>query len=378
MDFAESEEEREFRGRLRAWLAEHAPTEPLPHDDDARAAAIAAWQRELHGGGWSGLSIPAEYGGGGRSPIFEGILNEEIAAAGAPPILDSVYLAHVVLAFGDERQRRQWIPRMLSAEDWWCQGFSEPEAGSDLAALRARAVRSGDGWVLSGQKTWTTSAQWASLCLVLARTDPEASPHRGISAFVVPIDSPGVTVRPIPQPTGHAEFSELFLDGVEVPDGAMLGAPGDGWKLAMTTVTLERGPSDSGYAAKHLALLERLEALVRGSAEMAGDQGVLRALARCYVDVEVLRLRVRDSLAERAEGGGAGPESSADKLLMIRAEQALHHLAVEIAGARVTVPVEPGWLDGYLSSRAVSVYGGTEQIQRDIVATRVLGLPRGG
>lgn len=378
MDFTESEEELRFRRDLRKWLAENAPAEPLPQEDDARAAAILEWQRRLHAGGWSGLSIPVEYGGHGRSPVFEGVLNEEIAAAGAPPILDSVYLAHVVLAFGDEGQRRKWIPRMLSAEDWWCQGFSEPEAGSDLAALRTRAVREGTGWIISGQKTWTTSGQWATLCLVLARTDPLTSPHKGISAFVVPLDSPGVSVRPIPQPTGRAEFSEIFLDGVKVPDGARLGEIGGGWKLAMTTVTLERGPSESGYAAKHLALLERLEAFVRDSETMVCDQGVLRSLARCYVDVEVLRLRIRDSLSERAAGRAAGPESSADKLLMIRVEQALHRLAVEIAGARVTVPEEPEWLDGYLSSRAASVYGGTEEIQKDIVATRVLGLPRAG
>lgn len=376
MDFSESDEQTRFRQDLRAWLAENAPADPLPHDDDARAAAMIEWQRTLHRGGWSGLSIPAEYGGGGRSPVFDGLLNEEIAAAGAPPILDSVYLSQVVLAFGDERQRASWIPPMLSGEDWWCQGFSEPEAGSDLASLRTRAVKDGDHWVLTGQKAWTTSAQWASLCLVLARTDPDAPPHKGISAFVVPLDSPGLVVRPIEQPTGHAEFSELFLDGVRVPESGMLGAPGDGWRLAMTTVTLERGPSDSGYAAKHLVLLEKLEALARSAADLRDDQGVRRALARAYVDVEVLRLRVHRSLAERAAGATAGPESSADKLLMIRTEQALHHLAIELTAARVAVPEDRDWLDGYLSSRAVSVYGGTEQIQKDILALRVLGLPR--
>jgi alkylation response protein AidB-like acyl-CoA dehydrogenase len=374
---AEREDEHEFREGLRQWLREHASGRSLPHDDEARSTAIVEWQHRLYEGGWAGLSIPEEYGGGGRSPLFEGILNEEIAAAGAPPILDSVYLSHVVLAFGDEEQRRRWIPRMINANDWWCQGFSEPEAGSDLASLRTRALKDGDDWILSGQKTWTTSAQWATHCLLLARTDPDAPRHRGISAFVVPMDSPGLAVRPIRQPTGQSEFAEVFLDGVRVRDSDMLGDLGDGWKLAMATVTLERGPSDSGYAAKHLALLERLEAIVRGDERLESDQAVRRALGRAYVDVEVLRLSVGRSLADRSEGRAAGPESSADKLLMIRTEQALHHLAIEVMGQHVAVPRDPQWLNGYLASRAASVYGGTEQIQKDIVATRVMGLPRG-
>ena len=362
-----------FRRELRAWLEAHAPEDRLPDDDDARAAAQIEWQRKLYAGGWSGLSLPERYGGRGLTATYDGILNEELGAAGAPPILDSVYLAHVVMVFADEQQRARWIPRMISGEDRWCQGFSEPEAGSDLAALRAGATRSGDEWVVNGQKTWTTSAQWATHCLVLARTDRDVPRHRGISAFVVAMDAPGLLARPIAQSSGHTEFSELFFYDVRVGDDGLLGAPGDGWRVAMTTVTLERGPSDSGYAAKHLALLARLERL-------AGDQGCddadRLALARSFVDVEVLRIRVQQSLAARVGGHEAGPESSVDKLLMIRTEQDLHHLALHIAGSRAILPDDRDWLDGYLHSRAVSIYGGTEQIQRGIIAQRVLGLPR--
>lgn len=371
-----NDDEPEFRRELREWLADNAPREPLPESGDEHGKAVREWQRRLHSGGWSGLSIPADCGGGGRSPLFEGILNEEIAAAGAPPILDSVYLSHIVVAFGSETQRKTWIPRMLSGEEWWCQGFSEPEAGSDLASLRTRAVRDGGDWIISGQKTWTTSGQWADVCLVLARTDLEAPRHKGISAFVVPMDSPGVSVRPIRQPSGHSEFAEVFFEDVRVPDDRMLGRPGDGWKIAMLTVTLERGPADSGYAAKHLALLKRLEEHVRERPEDVADAGVRRALAESYVDIEVLRLRVRDSLAERARKNAVGPESSADKLLMIRTEQRLHHLVLKLLPTRVARLDDANLLSGYLASRAASVYGGTEQIQKDIVANRVLGLPR--
>jgi alkylation response protein AidB-like acyl-CoA dehydrogenase len=361
----------DFRTELREWLSANAPA-AHPEDDDARATAQTEWQGQLHEGGWSGLSLPEAYGGRGLTATYDGILNEELGAAGAPPILDSVYLAHVVMVFATEDQRLAWIPRMISGEDRWSQGFSEPGAGSDLAALRATAARDGDEWVINGQKTWTTSGQWATHCLVLARSDREVARHRGISAFVVPMDTPGLSVRPIRQSSGHSEFAEIFFDDVRVSDRSMLGPPGDGWKLAMTTVTLERGPSDSGYAAKHRVLLERLERLAGGGA----DDTVRQALARAFVDLEVLRIRVQKSLEARAGGHEAGPESSVDKLLMISAEQNLHHLALRIAGARAVVPQDHSWLDGYLHSRAVSIYGGTEQVQRTIIAQRVLGLPR--
>lgn len=376
MEFADGPDAAAFRERLRAWLAEHGPAHSAPADDVRQATM--RWQRALHAGGWSGLSIPVAYGGGGLPPYFEGILNEEIARAGAPPILDSVYLAQIVLAMGTEQQREAWIPRMLSGEDWWCQGFSETEAGSDLAALRTRAVRDpAGGWRITGQKTWTTSGQWANQCLVLARTDTEVPKHKGISAFLVPTDAPGVEVRAIRQATGHSEFAELFLEDVHVPDDALIGDEGSGWRLAMMTVTIERGPSDNGYAAKHAKLLARLEAQAAETGRLS-DPLVRRSLARCYVDVEVLRVRVLHSLADRASGMDVGAESSADKLLMIRTEQALHRLALTLAGPGAAIPEDPSWLEDYLFSRAVSVYGGTEQIQRDIIATRVLGLPRAG
>jgi len=376
IDFNDSPEEAEFRLRLQEWLRENMPDDPFPEDDDDRARAIAEWTEKLHAGGWSGLSLPAEYGGQGLSPVFDGILSEEIAAAGAPPISDSVYLSHVILAFGDELQRATWIPKMLSGEEPWCQGFSEPEAGSDLAGLRTRATRDGDDWVISGQKTWTTHAQWSRWCLLLARTDADAPRHRGISAFAVPMDSPGVSVSPIRQSTGHEEFAETFFDEVRVPDALMIGDPGQGWALAMRTVTLERGPADTGYAAKHLKMLRSLEEIVTADPARIGDQTVRSSLARSFVDLEILRLRVQDSLASRAAGKEPGPESSTDKLTMIKAEQELAHLALAIVGKEVVLPRDPHWLEDALYSRAVSVYGGTEQIQKEILATRVLGLPR--
>jgi alkylation response protein AidB-like acyl-CoA dehydrogenase len=376
IDFNDSQQEADFRARLRVWLQANMPADPNPEDDDDRARLVTEWTGKLNSGGWSGVSLPREYGGHGLSPIFDGILSEEIAAAGAPPISDSVYLSHVILAFGDDQQRGEWIPKMLSGEEWWCQGFSEPEAGSDLAGLRAKAVRDGDEWVISGQKTWTTEAQWADWCLLLARTDPEAPRHRGISAFAVRMDSPGVSVSPIKQSTGHEEFAEMFLDEVRVPKELMIGEPGQGWALAMRTVTLERGPADTGYAAKHLKVLKSLEKAVTSDPTRIDNQSIRNQLARSFVDLEILRLRVQHSLGQRASGREPGPESSTDKLIMIEAEQALAHLGLALVGKEIALPRDPHWLEDVLYSRAVSVYGGTEQIQKEILATRVLGLPR--
>ncbi len=376
MDYRDSAEETAFRTSLRSWLATHGRRAPAGATDVERATLLGEWHRDLYRGGWMGLSWPVESGGRGLAPIYEAILNEEVGSAGVLPLPHVAYLGRAIMLFGDQRQRSGLLQRLLSGEDVWCQGFSEPDAGSDLASLRTRATRRpAGGWVIDGQKVWTSDAPWADLCLVLARTDPGAPKHAGISAFVVPMSAPGVEVRPITLSNGDREFSEVFFDGVVVDDEALIGRPGDGWSLAMSTVSFERGPADIGFSSRYTALRTELEADARARGRST-DPETRRVVARAFVITEVLRLQVLRSLSGRTDGAAPGPEGSIDKLLATQTEQELHHIAMGLRGVGPLVGDDPVALREYLYSRAQSIAGGTSQIQRTIVAERVLGLPR--
>jgi alkylation response protein AidB-like acyl-CoA dehydrogenase len=310
------------------------------------------------------------------SAVYEAILNDEVGAAGALPVPHVGYLGRAIMLFGNDRQRGALLRRLLSGEDVWCQGFSEPEAGSDLAALRTKARQLPDGrWQIDGSKIWTSDALWADRCLVLARSDADAPRHKGISAFVVPMDDPGVQVRQITLANGDREFNEVFFDGVVVDPDAIIGAPGQGWVLAMATVSFERGPADIGFASRYAALRRRLEERLRAH-PLPDDQAARRLVALAFTSTEVLRLHVLRSLSARVEGESPGPEGSIDKLLATRTEQDLHHISIELSGASVLTGGDPVALREYIYSRAQSLAGGTSQIQRTIVAERVLGLPR--
>ena len=371
--YRDSDEEREFRSRLREWLEPHAGTrrarsaESTLHDQE--------WHQTLYRGGWLGLSWPREVGGQGLPDVYESILNDEIAVAAAPPLPAELnFLGRAIAGFGSGEQQREFLPAMLSGDEMWCQGFSEPEAGSDLASLHTRAVLDGDMYRVRGQKLWTSGAADARWCLLLARTDDTVAKHKGISALIVDMRSPGITVRPLRTLAGTAEFAEVFFDDVAVPAARRVGPEGAGWALAMTTVAYERGPSDIGYIADYQATVRALGERVAGSA--AGpDSATAAEVARRRVDVEVLRLHVLRSLSERM-ADGAGPRSSIDKVLMSRTEQALAHTALSLAGGGVPVGESDDTLHLYLWSRAASIYGGTEQVQLDILADRVLKLPR--
>jgi alkylation response protein AidB-like acyl-CoA dehydrogenase len=263
---------------------------------------------------------------------------------------------------------------MLSTEERWCQGFSEPEAGSDLASLRTRAVEDGDEWVIDGQKVWTSHAVWAGNCMLLARTDPDLPKHKGLSVFHVPTDAPGVTVRPLVQSTGEHEFAEVFFDGVRVPASAMIGERGQGWTMAMTAINFERGPADVGHLGRYEGEVRELLAATR-EGRIASDPVLDDRLIATYVQVEVLRNHVRRSLDKRRETG-PGPAGSVDKLLMVETEQMIGHLADEMLGADLWTGAAPEWLRTYLYSRGASLMGGTDEIQRTTIAQRVLGLPR--
>ncbi|AIJ23278.1 acyl-CoA dehydrogenase family protein [Amycolatopsis methanolica] len=362
-----------FRARFREWLRDNVIT---PGPDEPHALFLKRWHQTLYQGGWVGLSWPREYGGQELGNVYDVVLNEEIGASGAPDAPRIGYLGRALLQWGTEEQRRKYLPALLSGADYWCQGFSEPGAGSDLAGIAARAVRDGDVYRISGQKVWTTYGDYADYCLLLARTGPPDGRHKGISAFVVPMRLPGVEVRPIRAITDESEFSEIFLDGVEVPAENRVGAEGDGWAIAMMTVAYERGAADVGYLSKFGAALQELRAELATS--RPGDPLVRRELGRLEVLYRVLGQHVARRLRER-DGSDAppGPEMSVDKLLMTQVDQELHAGAVRLLGASALLgEATSPWLRRYLYSRAASIYGGSEQIQLNILAQRVLGLPR--
>ncbi len=379
MDFRDSGDEAAFRSDLRAWLATNAPTGPAPLGGPERARFWSDWHRTLHRGGWMGLSWPVAVGGRGLPATYEAILNDEIGAAGAPPAPHVGFLGRALLHHGSDEQQRRYLPGLLSGDQVWCQGFSEPGAGSDLAALSTRAELVDDRWVVNGQKVWTSDAAWADLCLLLARTEPDGSRHGGISALVLDMHQPGVEVRPIVQINGDTEFNEVFLTDAVAPPDAVVGERGQGWSIAMTTVGYERGPADVGFSSRYARLMAELErdAVAAADRGAALDPSLRVDLARAHVAVAVLRAHVLRSLSARVGGGAPGAEGSIDKLLATRVEQLLHHVAADLHGSDALTGARPDVVAEYLYSRAQSIAGGTSQIQRTIVAERLLRLPRG-
>jgi alkylation response protein AidB-like acyl-CoA dehydrogenase len=372
MDYQDTPSEREFRLSFREWLAENHPG-PVPEHGESEAENEwrIQWHKTLYAGGWLGLSWPERWGGRGVSPIFEAIINEELGTAN---IRNSVgplgWLGRALLLFGNDDQRERYLVPMLKGESQWCQGFSEPSAGSDLAGLSTWARRDGDSYVVNGQKLWTSGAQFADYCMVLVRTDREAPKHKGISCFVIRMDTPGISVNPVRQSWGGERFCEVFFDDAQAFAIDRLGEEGDGWRLATTVLSYERGPSEIGIVATWRSELDRLRPVADT------DPGIANRWARAYVAVEACRLRLTESLSARASGEHPGPGSSVDKLLMIRAEQALGALDLDVAGAAAVSGVDREAASRYMYSRAASIYGGTEQIQKNIVAQRILSLPR--
>ncbi|GAB3462760.1 acyl-CoA dehydrogenase family protein [Actinophytocola sediminis] len=359
MDFADSPEVAEFRAGLRAWLARRR--------DDA-----GCWHRALAEAGYVAVSLPAEYGGRGLPADYEAVIDEELARAGAPPPPPIGHLAHAIADFGSARLRARMLPGLLGGTESWCQGFSEPGAGSDLASLTTTGRLAGDHYVVDGQKTWTSGAMRANRCLLLARTEPDRPRHHGLSLLVVDLDSPGVERQEITLADGGRELAEVFFDGVRVPVANVVGEPGQGWRIAMHMLTYERGPADMGWVGRLGQVLASAVADVRAGRRVA-DEPLRRRLAACAVNLDVLRWQVARSLANRDTADGAA--GSVDKLLTTRVEQELHHVVADLAGAGLVLGGTDAYGE-YLWSRAQSIYGGTQQIQRQIVANRLLGLPR--
>jgi alkylation response protein AidB-like acyl-CoA dehydrogenase len=373
MDFGDAPEEARFRLRLRDWLAGNNPKLPASSTDDDYWAGQRAWHQALYDGGFFGTSWPKEIGGHGLPSVYDVIVDEELAAAGAPPRPSLGYLVEGILEHGSAETQRRFLPGIVNGRDRWCQGFSEPDAGSDLAALRTRAELRGDEYVLNGHKVWTSYSDDAEWCLVLARTNSEVPKHKGISAFAVPMHQPGIEQRPLPMINGITkEFGEVFLNEARAPMANMIGEPGQGWALAMTVVSHEREPQQLGFAGRYKKLVKDLVERVQREPSRYGSEQV-RDLGWAIVEADMLRLHVSRRLSERLDGITHGPEGSIDKLLMTFTEQTVGRAALSVGG--VNPADDDTWLKVYLYARAQSVMGGTSQIQRNLVAERILRLP---
>jgi alkylation response protein AidB-like acyl-CoA dehydrogenase len=381
MDLTFTPEQETFRAEARAWLDAHVPAESLPSLDTAAGfTAHRAWERTMFEDRWSVVSWPAEYGGRDVG-IFEWLIfEEEYYRARAPKRVSQngiFLLAPTLLEYGTEAQKSRFLPAMASGEEIWCQGWSEPDAGSDLAAIRSRAVRSpaGDSWLLTGQKTWASRAAFAEWCFGIFRTDPEAERHRGLTYFLIAMDSPGITVRPIPQIDGETGFAEIFFDNVEVPDAQVLGGEGAGWSVAMSTAGSERGLSLRSPAR----YTEAAGRLIDLFAHRGGPPAAADAIARAYMDAEAYKLHTYWTATKVAQGHAVGPEASCNKIFWSETDLAIHAAALSLQGteAELLEAGAPGeWLDGYLFALAGPIYAGTNEIQRNVVAERLLGLPR--
>jgi alkylation response protein AidB-like acyl-CoA dehydrogenase len=375
MDYRDSPAEAEFRARLRAWVGENNPGLPTSSTDDEYWARQAEWHTALYDAGFFGLSWPSRFGGHDLPSVFDVILDEELAAAGAPPRPSLGYLVQGISTHGSDEIQERFLPGLISGRERWCQGFSEPDAGSDLAALRTTAVLDGDEYVIDGHKIWTSYSDVADWCFLLARTDPGVAKHKGISAFAIPMDQPGIEQRPLRMINGITnEFGQVLFDSARVPAANMIGAPGEGWRVAMTIVSHEREPGELGYVGRYAKTVKELERTVRAEPD-AYRADVVEAVAWAHVQVEMLRLHVCRRLSERLDGIDHGPGGSIDKLLMTWVEQAVGAAALAVSGPQAAVDDDDVALKVYLYSRAQSVMGGTSQIQKNIVATRILGLP---
>jgi alkylation response protein AidB-like acyl-CoA dehydrogenase len=377
MDLTLTAEEQAFRDEVRAWIADNHPGPSPGTGDQAQFEFEREWQRELHAAGWAGIAWPKEYGGRGATLIEQSIFGEELARAKAPRpanVLGLVMGGPVVIAHGTEEQKERFLEPILSAEEIWCQGFSEPESGSDLASLKTKAVKEDGGFRVTGQKVWTTFAHEAKWCMLVARTDPEAAKHKGLTYFLMDMEQDEIEVRPLRQITGEAEFNELFIEGAYIPDENVVGGVGNGWMVAITTLMNERAGLGASAALGLSNALDELIELVKQRGR-EGDPLVRDKVARLKIGIEALRLGALRSLTATMKVGIPGPEGSIAKLQWSSAGQAMAELAVEVGGIDALTS-ESMWAYRFLRSRANSIEGGTSDVLRNIVAERVLGLPK--
>ena len=391
----------QYREKIQAFLAEHLPADwtgigALPHDEVQ--AWTAEWRRTLADNNLLAPSWPEEYGGPGLTEEEQVVLAEEFARAGVPmgtpnDVFSIQMVGNTILQWGTEEQKREFIPKILSGEHVWCQGYSEPNAGSDLGNLGCRAVLDGEEWVVNGQKIWTSAGHLANWIFVLARTDPDQPKHKGISFLLVPMDQPGVEVRPIRMLTGDSEFNEVFFTDARCPAENVIGGVNNGWPVAMTLLGYERGEAAATFPVMFRTELDRLVALARERGRSA-DPKIRQRLAAAYATVEIMRYSGMRTLTNYLAGAAPGPEAGLFKLQWSEYHRRVTELAVDILGAHATVPSgrppgssfqadDPGapndsasWVGTFFNARAGTIYAGSSEIQRNIVGEMVLGLPK--
>jgi len=393
MDLNLNAEERQFRDELRDWLAVNVPKDwaewrekPL----EESFSYLRAWQRKLDEGHWAAVSWPKEYGGRSATLMQQAIFWEEMARVEAPSMANALGLGLIgptIIAYGTPAQKKRFIPKILSAEEIWCQGFSEPNAGSDLASLQTVAHLDGDAYVVNGQKVWTSFGWVADWCELVVRTDPAAPKHKGLTVLLVDMKSPGVEVRPLRQMTGESEFNELFFRDVRVPKENVLGQVNDGWNVAISTLMFERG----SYGARlHLSFKRSIDRLIELSFKFhknghsaAHDPLMRQKLAQCYAEVEIMRLNQLRAFSRVTATGVPGPEGSIQKIFWSELNQRLQQIAQEMLGPYGQLTAGDGravdgglWSYGYLRTRGNTIEAGTSEIQRNIIGHFVLGLPR--
>jgi alkylation response protein AidB-like acyl-CoA dehydrogenase len=398
MDFNYSAEDEAFRQQFRSWLEANLPEEQRDRDllvDFGRDEGDFGWDRRLqwhrkmHSGGWVGVSWPKEYGGRGASLTQQVIYNQEIARVSAPELVNGLGIMLVgptLMHWGTEEQKKRYVPKILSAEEIWCQGYSEPSSGSDVASLKTRAVEEGDYFIVNGQKVWTSDAHHADWCILLVRTDPAAPKHKGISYILVDMHSPGVTVRPLVQITGDSGFNEVFFEDVKVPKKNLVGEKNQGWQVAITTLMFERaGVGDRRDMLGQVKELVKLAKMVKRNGRTAwDDSGVRQKVARFACEALALRYTVLRQLTRRLKGLPPGPEGSMTKLCASDLNLNMNKFAMELLGPysqimyRTPYALDRGkWSYRMLAARALTIAGGTSEIQHNIIGERVLGLPKG-
>ncbi len=389
MDLNLTPEEQTFRDELRSWLADNVP-EPWPLSRRGENVEdywnfLRAWQRKLFDGGWAGISWPKEFGGRGASPVQQSIFLAEVARAQAPQHLGVIgegLVGPTIIVAGTDEQKRRFLPRILTGEDIWCQGYSEPNSGSDLASLGTRAIRDGDEYVVNGQKIWTSFAHIADWCLLLVRTDPDVPKHKGITCLLVDMKSPGISARPLRQMSGESGFNEVFFTDVRVPVDNQLGELNNGWRVGLTALMNERANLGSSM---YVAFEETMAKLVdlcrmhkRNGQPLCADPIVRQKIAQAQVELEIFRLNTDRALSRANANETPGPEGSILKIYWSEMNQRLSQTAMEILGdvAQLSTFDNGAWAYCYLRSRGNTIEGGTSEIQRNILAERVLGLPK--
>jgi alkylation response protein AidB-like acyl-CoA dehydrogenase len=393
MDLNLSQEEIAFRDELRAWLAANVPKdweETREESMQKRFDYLKRWQRKLYEGGWAGVNWPKEYGGRGATLMQQVIFWQEMAATQAPPMANVLGLGIIgptIIAFGTEAQKKRWLSKILSAEEIWCQGFSEPDAGSDVANVRCQALLQGDHYVVNGQKVWNSYGWAADWCELVVRTDPSAQKHKGISVLMVDMKSKGVDVRPLKQMTGESEFNEIFFHDVQVPAENLVGKVNEGWNVALGTLMHERGTFGAGIQVSYRRNIERLVELahtVRRNGHTAAEDPVIRQkLAQCYAEIEIMRANQMRAFSRISATGVPGPEGSIMKIFWSELNQRFQQIAQEILGPYGQLQsgdehaIDNGqWAYGYLRTRGNTIEAGTSEIQRNIIGHFVLGLPK--